>query len=175
MRHLPQPLRRTSTGSEYAELVAVGVRHHDPADVALADVDSRRPERDEAIHLDQLIGVSWGSDFQMQPVLSGLRVDWRPAPGHLRTAARRLDRRLLILVPDQRPAQRLAPEVADLLRAIAIDRTDESRVCEEVVVRLDDAELIAFGIGEHHVIFVRRLTDVNVPAAQLERPSHGPL
>jgi hypothetical protein len=58
---------------------------------------------------------------------------------------RRADRGLLVLVPDQRPAQRLAPEVPDLLRAVARQRSDEAAVGQEVVARLDDVELIAFG------------------------------
>jgi hypothetical protein len=35
---------------------------------------------------------------------------------------------LLALVPDQRPAQRFAPEVPDLLRTVARNRSDESAV-----------------------------------------------
>src|SRR6478752_6345408 len=40
-----------------AELVAVGVRHHDPADVALTDVDPLRTERLEAGYLGLLIAA----------------------------------------------------------------------------------------------------------------------
>jgi hypothetical protein len=41
---------------------------------------------------------------------------------------RRADRGLLALVPDQRPARRFAPEVPDLLRTVARNRSDESAV-----------------------------------------------
>ena len=92
----------------------------------------------------------------MQPVLAGLRAHRRAAPGDLRAAVRRLDRGLLVLVPDQRPAQRLAPEVPDRLRAVAGQRADEPAVGEEVVARLDDAELVALGVGEHDVALLGR-------------------
>src|SRR5215510_7294403 len=108
----------------------------------------------------------------MQPVLPGLRHQWRTAPGDLRTAARRTNRGLLVLVPDQRPAQSFAPEVPDLLRAVARKRSDESAVGEEVVVGLDHAELVAFGVCEHNMSLLRALTDVDVPGPKSERPRH---
>src|SRR5450631_590168 len=101
----------------------------------------------------------------MHSVLPGLRLHRRTPPGDLRTAMRRSDRGLLVLVPDQRPAQRFAPEVPDLLRTVARKRSDESAVGEEVVVRPDDAELVAFGVGEHDMTLLRALTDVDVPGA----------
>jgi hypothetical protein len=132
-------------GGQHTELIAIGIGHHHPADLALADVDSSRPERDETVDLRLLITVSRWSEVEMQPVLPGLRLQWRTAPRDLRTAARRADRGLLVLVPDQRPAQRCAPEVSDVVRTVARKRSDESAVSKEVVARLDDAELIAFG------------------------------
>src|SRR3989337_2718508 len=108
----------------------------------------------------------------MQPVLPGLRHQWRTAPRDLRTTARRADRGLLVLVPDQRPAQRFAPEVPDVLRTVARKRPDESAVSKELVARLDDAELVALGVGEHHMILLWALTDVDVPGAEPERPGH---
>ena len=82
----------------------------------------------------------------MQPVLPGPRHQWRTAPGDLRTTMWRANRRLLVLVPDQGPAQRFAPEVPDVLRAVAGKCSDESAVGKEVVVRLNDAELVALGV-----------------------------
>ena len=73
---------------------------------------------DETVDLRLLITVGRWSEVEMQPVLPGLRRHRRTAPRDLRTAGRRLDRGLLVLVPDQRPAQRLAPEVPDLLRTV---------------------------------------------------------
>ena len=152
--------------------MAIGIGHDHPADLALADVDASRPEGDETVDLRLLITVDGWSEVEMQPVLPGLRHHWRTAPGDLRTAARRADRGLLVLVPDQRPAQRFAPEVPDLLRTVARKRSDESAVGEEVVARLDDAELVAFGVGEHDMTLLRALTDVDVPGAESERPRH---
>src|SRR5690349_24853698 len=108
----------------------------------------------------------------MQPLLPDLRHERRTTPGDLRPAVRRADSGLLILIPDQRPAQCLAPEVPGLLRTVARQRSDESAVGEELVVRPDDAELVALRVGEHDVILVRALADVDVPGAEFERPRH---
>ena len=113
-----------------------------------------------------------GARSKCSRFFAGLRPHRRTTPRDLRAAARRLDRGLLILVPDQRPAQCLAPEVADLLRAVAGQLTEEPAAGEEVVARLDDAELVALGIGEHHVLLLRELPDVEVPAAEPECPLH---
>ena len=96
----PLPRARLSTGlpvcrpavwrlsrAEYAELVAVGVGHDDPADIALADVDTRRPEGDEAVDLSSLITTHRWGDVEMQPVLSGPRRERRAAPRDERTGA----------------------------------------------------------------------------------------
>jgi hypothetical protein len=41
--------------------MAIGIGHHHPADLALADVDSIRPEGDETVDLRLLITVDrWG-------------------------------------------------------------------------------------------------------------------
>src|SRR4051812_11794172 len=106
----------------------------------------------------------------MHPVLPGLLANRRAAPGDLRTASWRLDRGLLVLVPDQRPAQRLAPEVAHLLRAVARERSDEATAGEEAVARLGDAELVAFGVCEYDVALFRALADVDVAGAEREGP-----
>src|SRR5450631_3740971 len=103
-------------GRQHTELMAIGICQDHPADVALADVDASRPEGDETVDLRLLITVDSWSEVEMQPVLPGLRHQRRTAPRDLRTAARRADRGLFVLVPDQRPAQRLAPEVPDRLR-----------------------------------------------------------
>src|SRR5689334_15705546 len=121
--------------------MAVGIGHDHPVDLALTDVDPRRPEGDETLDLRLLIAVGGWSEVEMQPVLPGLRLQRRAAPGDLGAAVRRADRGLLVLVPYQRPAQRLAPEVADLLRTVARERPDESAFGQEVVARLDHAEL----------------------------------
>ena len=127
--------------------MAIGIGHDHPVDLALADVDARRPEGDQTVDLRLLIAVDGWSEVEMQPVLPGLRHQRRTTPGDLRTAVRRANRGLLVLIPHQRPAQRLAPEVPGLLRTVARKRADESAVGEEVVARLDDAELVAFALG----------------------------
>src|SRR5215210_5952145 len=91
------------------ELIAIGISHHHPADFAVADVGSSRSEGEQAVDLRLLITVRRRREVEVQPVLPWLRHQWRTAPGDLRTAARRADRGLLVLVPDQRPAQRFTP------------------------------------------------------------------
>src|SRR5258708_5157052 len=152
--------------------MAIGIGHDHPADLALADVDVSRPERDEAVDLRLLIAVDGWSEVEMQSALPGLRHQWRTAPGDLRTAVRRANRGLLVLIPDQRPAERFAPEIPDLLRPVARERSDESAPGEEVVARPDDAELVAFGAREHDMTLLRALATVDVPGAEPERPRH---
>src|SRR6516165_11271025 len=150
--------------------MAVGIGQ--PAGLALSDVYTRCPEGDETAGLRVLITTGGWSEVEMQPVLPGPRHQRRTAPGDLRTGARRADRGLLVLIPDQRPAQRFAPEVPGLLRTVARKLSEESAVGEELVARLDDAELVAFRVGEHHMTLLRALANVDVPGAEPERPGH---
>src|SRR6188472_2968449 len=99
MARQPFDDRRSAPRRQDAELMAVGIGHHHPADRAMADVDSSRPEGDETVDLRLLITVDRWGEVEVQPVLSGLRHEWWTAPGDLRTAARRADRGLLVLVP----------------------------------------------------------------------------
>jgi hypothetical protein len=41
--------------AKHTELVAIGIGHDHPADLALADVDARRPEGDETVGLRSLV------------------------------------------------------------------------------------------------------------------------
>ena len=95
--------------------MAIGISHDHPADLALADVYARRPEGDETVDFGLLVTVNRWSEVKMLPVLPGLRRQRRTAPADLRATERRANRGLLILIPHQRPAQRLTPEVPNLL------------------------------------------------------------
>src|SRR5687768_12291779 len=108
----------------------------------------------------------------MQPVLPLPRHQRRTTPGDLRTTERRANCGLLVLIPDQGPPQRLTPEVANLLRTVARKRADESALGKEGVPWLDDAELVALGVGENDVSLLRALTDIDVPGAEFQRPRH---
>ncbi len=46
--------------------MAIGIGHDHPADLALADVDASRPERDETVDLRLLITVDGRSDVEMR-------------------------------------------------------------------------------------------------------------
>src|SRR5687768_6377811 len=76
------------SGGQQAELVAIGIGHHDPADLPLADVDPSRPEGDETLDLRLLVAVRRWSEVEVEPVLPKLRVHRRTAPRDLRTATR---------------------------------------------------------------------------------------
>ena len=63
----------TLSGAQHAKLVAIGIGHHHPVDVALADVDSSRPKGDQTVDLGSPIDVLVRRDVEMQAVLPGLR------------------------------------------------------------------------------------------------------
>ena len=92
-----------------------------------------------------------------------------PPHGTFGTTVRGLDRGLLVLIPHQRPAQRLGPEKPDLPGAVARELTEKAATVQERVAGLDHAELVAFGIGQHDVSLFRELADVEVACAEFER------
>jgi hypothetical protein len=73
----PPPLdveaRSALPGSQYAKLVAIGISHDHPTDIALADVDPSGAKRDEAVYLRSLITVVRRSDVDVEPILCVLR------------------------------------------------------------------------------------------------------
>src|SRR3712207_5655074 len=66
---------------QHAELVAIGIDQHHPADLALADVDPSRPEGDQTVDLRLLIPGDRWSEVEVQPVLPRLRRHGGTAPG----------------------------------------------------------------------------------------------
>ena len=61
-------------GVDDAELVVIGIGHDHPTDIALADVDSGRAQRNESVDLRLLIRVLGWSNVEMEPVLPEFRV-----------------------------------------------------------------------------------------------------
>src|SRR3954469_9884972 len=109
----------------------------------------------------------------MEPVLADLRYLRSAAPADDRAGAvRGSDRGFLVLIPDQRPAQRFAPEGTDLPRPVAGQRAEPSTAGEERILRLDETELVAFGVGQHDVRLVRSLADVDVAGSQRNQSGH---
>src|SRR5258708_7195964 len=109
----------------------------------------------------------------MEPLLARLRHQRRTVPLDLRTRAiGRLDRRLLVLIPHQRPSERFAEEGPEGPRTVAVARPEAWAAGEEAVVRLNDAELVALGIGEHDMGVVGVLTDVDVPGTDRQELAH---
>src|SRR5579872_4724509 len=109
----------------------------------------------------------------MEPLLARLRHQRRTVPLDLRPRAiGRLDGRLLVLIPDQRPSERFAVEAPEGPRTVAVDRTKAWAAGEEAVVRLDDAELVALGVGEHDMGLVGALTDVDVARTDGQERAH---
>src|SRR5207253_1551223 len=78
----------------------------------------------------------------------------------------------LVLVPHQRPAQRLAPEEADLPGAVAGELPEQAAPGEEGVARLDHAELVALGVGQDDVPLLGALPDIEVAGAEPQRRRH---
>jgi hypothetical protein len=155
---------------QHTELVVVGIGHDDPIDISLADVDPPRPQRDESVDFCSLIAVGRRSDVEMESVLPGFGVQRGAAPrDHRSGEVRCADRGLFVLIPDQRPTERGAPEVSDLAGPVTGDRSETPAARQEVVGRPDDAELIALGVSEHDVFFLRALTDVDVSATQRDQ------
>ncbi len=106
----------------------------------------------------------------METVLAGLVHHRRSTPLDDRTSAVGCtDRRLVVLVPDQRPTEYLAPELADLACAVGIDRPETRAAGKEVAVRRNDAELVSLGIGEHDMTFFLPLADVHAARASFDQ------
>ncbi len=87
--------------------------------------ESCGPQGDQPVDLRSLVTV--GQDeieaLPNPPIRGG---HGRASPCDLGAAVRRLDRGLLVLVPHQRPAQRLAPKEADLPVAVAGELPEEA-------------------------------------------------
>jgi hypothetical protein len=75
-----------SAGGQHAELVAVGVGHRHPVGVVPVDVEAGGAEGDEALDLGLLVAVCGWGEVEVEPVLSGLDLDGRAAPGDLGAA-----------------------------------------------------------------------------------------
>ena len=82
-----QAAQNALAGAQHTELVVIGIGHDHPVDLALADVDSSRPKRNETVYLRSLINVAGRSDVEMEPVLPDLRGKRRATPGDERTRA----------------------------------------------------------------------------------------
>jgi len=77
-----------------------------------------------------------------------------------------------VLIPDQRPSERFGEEAPEGPRAVTVDRPKARTAGEEAVVGLDDAELVALGIGEHDMGVVGVLTDVDVSRTDRQERGH---
>jgi len=156
--------------SQHTELVVVGVGHDHPGDVALPDVDTRRSECGDAVDFILVIDFVGRGDVEMQAVLAELPHQRRSTPLDDRTGAvSGTDRSLLVLIPNQWPAEYFAPELADLARSIGVDRSETPAAGEEVAVWLDDAELVALRVDQNDMTFVSALTDVDVTSTQCDQ------
>ena len=82
------------------------------------------------------------------------------------------DRGLIVLIPHQRPTEGFAPEVAGLPGAVAVHRSSRGP-SEEVVARLEDAELVALRVRQDNMVLVGALTDIHVGRTDLQEPGDG--
>src|SRR5690606_16177290 len=92
-------------------------------------------------------------------------------PGDLRAAGRRLDSRLDAPIPHERPAEDVPPEVARFAGSFAGDFAEVAGSVKEIGVLLDDADLVAAGVGHHDAALRRVLADQ--PSTQLHRLGDG--
>src|SRR3954451_5643477 len=152
-----------------AELVAVGVCE---LDAALPVGEGRRPQLNQPRHLSREVGRP---EVEALPVPRTLRCERGTAPGELGAAVGRLDGGLLVLVPDERPAQGVPPEQPHLPAAVAGDLAEVARAGEPLVAGLDDAERVALRVLENDVALLRTLADVEVPGAEGQGRGHRPL
>ncbi len=168
-RDLPDHHNALSGGQD-AELVVIGIGHDHPTDLTLADIDSICPEDNETVDLRLLtVELCW-SDVEMHTVFPVLR-DWRRAtPGDERTGSVRCAYSgLIVLIPNQRPSEGSAPELPDVPSPVAVDRSETFCSCEETVPGLEDAQLVALWVGEHHMAILGVLTNVDVAGAELKQ------
>src|SRR5712692_10500397 len=123
-----------SSRRQHAELVAIGVGHDHPRDVSLTDINAFGADRDEPVDLDSLIAIGRGRDVQMQSILRRLGVAaGRPKGDEWTFAVRCADRGVSVLVVNQRPTDRLAPETTgDRISRLEHDRSDEIGRGQEV-------------------------------------------
>ena len=126
------PAQLVAPAWEHAELVAVGVGHPHLLGVLAAAVEEGGAEADERPRPPSPCPrrragrrASGGAPCRDLGASGG------PAPGDLRAAPRRLDRGLLVLVPDERPAERRAPEVAEPPEPLLEEAADPAGALEE--------------------------------------------
>src|SRR6478672_3971568 len=131
-----------------AELVAIRVSQHNVA--ALVVLEPSGPKADQTLDLRFRIATGQ-SEVEALSVPLHTWGNGRTSPRDFGAAMRRLDRGLLVLVPHQRPAQRLAPEQTDPPGTVAGDLAEEPAPGEVGVARLDHAELVALGVGQDDV------------------------
>src|SRR5262249_24595137 len=138
--------------------------HHDPRDIALADVDTARTERDEPIDFCCL-RTSARRQIKMQTVLRVLRDAGRTERDERSVSVGRADRNVAVFVVHNGPSDRFAPGVTGRrMRRLEHDRAEVAGIGKEFAA-YDDAELVAFGIREYNVRYVT-LSDVDVLRAE---------
>src|SRR5665648_407761 len=163
-------LPRSASGRAQDELVPVGVGELG-AFSAPAQDGGTQPKKPVNLVVERVIGLQ----HPAQPTTALLGSHGRAAPGDLRAALRRLNRRFPVRAPYQRPLKGLTPEVADLARSVPSHCTDSRGIGEEAVAWLDDTELVALRVSKHHMAFVPALADVEVSGSELKRRVYAAL
>ena len=159
---------------EQAERGAVDIEERRRTWANRRGVVAGRAERNEVFERCRPARSGDGGDVEVEPLDPESGHERRSAPGDLRSGSvGRLDCSFLILIPDQRPLERGAPETAECVGAVAVHRAEPWAAGQEAAVRIDDAELVAFRVGEHDVGVGRVLTDVDVCRTQVEELRHG--
>jgi hypothetical protein len=114
-------VRLRASRAQHAELVALGIGQHDPAHVALTDVDPGGPELEDALDLLILIPVP-RAEVQVKPVLDGLGLGDGEEVDAGRRPIGRLERDDLAIFLGDLVAQDRGPELREPPGVRAVDR-----------------------------------------------------
>lgn len=149
--------------TEHEKRVSVGIGQLGPEHVIPTRVDPGGAESDEPIDLGGLIICQ---QVEVEAVLSTRHYPGRPERDEGPSAIRSPNGNIAILVVDHRPSDRLPPEVAGhWIGGLEDDGSDVVGVGEELSTD-DDAELVAFGVGQHDVFGIWTLPDVDALGAE---------
>ena len=123
-------------GLQHVELVAVGVGHDHPADLALADADLAGAERFEA---GDFGGLAGGAQVEVEPVLHGLvfgnsEEQQVGSDAVLRAALGRFEADLVVVFEGAAPAQGGFPEGGDPGRVGGVDAQALDAYGHELIV-----------------------------------------
>jgi hypothetical protein len=104
--------------SEYAELVAFGVREDDPGLITLSDVRSCSSQPEESLNLNVSVV---GPEVEVETILGRLRLSYRDEQETWKTVFARPDLELIRVIVHDNPAEGLSPPTPERTRIPCVD------------------------------------------------------